>query len=472
MPVRRTLLALIPAALAAPALPQPARAALPAAEEIADIAEAAMVYGLPMVMNYGVVFEYFIDRANPAFKAGFNTLYNTARVYTPADTTIVTPNSDTPYSFVQMDLRAEPFVFCAPAIEAGRYWSLQVIDWYTFNVGYAGSRTTGNAAGCVMVVGPRWQGETPPGIARVIRSGTDFATGLIRTQLFRPDDIEAVRRIQAGYRAQPLSAFLNRPAPPAPPAIVWPRITAEMAERDPFGILAFVLQFAPPIGDAAMEAPLRERFARIGIAAGQPFQADSLTPAQRAALAEGARRGMARIAAARGGLGVVENGWQVATRAFGDRAMIAGDWARRAAAAQAGIYGNDAAEALYPMLLADDAGERPDTGRHRYALTFPPGALPPANAFWSVTMYDGKTQLLVANPLDRYLINTPMLDGMRRDADGGLTLHLQKDSPGAEREPNWLPAPDGPAFIVMRLYWPRDEALTGAWKPPALRRLP
>jgi len=134
----------------------------------------------------------------------------------------------------------------------------------------------------------------------------------------------------------------------------------------------------------------------------------------------------------------------------------------------AGIYGNDAAEELYPLLSTDTAGNKPDCSANRYTLTFPPGQLPPSNAFWSVTMYDGKTQLLVANPLDRYLINSPMLPNLKKNPDGSLTLYLQKESPGAAKESNWLPAPDGPIYVVMPLYWPKEAALDGSWKPPAV----
>jgi hypothetical protein len=147
-----------------------------------------------------------------------------------------------------------------------------------------------------------------------------------------------------------------------------------------------------------------------------------------------------------------------------------GDFVRRAAAAAAGIYGNDAVEALYPLLATDSEGKKPDTSASRYTLTFPAGGLPPVNAFWSVTKYDGKTQLLVSNPLNRYLVNSPMLPGLKKNADGSLTITIQKDSPGADLEANWLPAPDGPIYLVMRLYWPKDSALNGTWKPPALIR--
>src|SRR5271154_5800199 len=152
--------------------------------------EDAFIYGFPMVMNYTVFYQYFIDKSSGQYKAPLNTLYNTAEVYTPKDTAVVTPNSDTPYSFIAMDLRAEPFVVCNPEIEKSRYFSVQLIDWYTFNFGYMGSRTTGNGAACGMIIGPGWKGKQPGGIAKVFRSGTDFAIALIRTQLFNAGDIE------------------------------------------------------------------------------------------------------------------------------------------------------------------------------------------------------------------------------------------------------------------------------------------
>jgi hypothetical protein len=193
------------------------------------------------------------------------------------------------------------------------------------------------------------------------------------------------------------------------------------------------------------------------------------TPEQKYQLAAGIKSGLEKIKHKVATLGKDENGWRVGA-AQGDRAFYHGDWTLRAAAAMAGIYGNDAAEALYPLLATDSDGNKPDCGKNRYTLTFPAGQLPPVNAFWSVTMYDGKTQLLIENPINRYLINSPMLPKMKRNADGSLTIYLQKDSPGKGKESNWLPAPDGPIYVVMRLYWPRVEALKGEWKPPAVVR--
>ncbi len=438
--------------------------------ETAKIAEQAIVYGLPLVMNYGVFYAYFVDKSGPEFKAEPNHLYNTPRVYTPQDTAIVTPNSDTPYSFVAMDLRAEPFVVCNPTIEKSRYFSLQLVDMYTFNYGYMGSRTTGNDAACAMITGPNWRGEKSEGIAKVFQSETDFSFAIIRTQLFNPADIDNVKAIQAGYRGMTLSQFQNKPAPAPAPGIAWPKIDKAMADANPFAYLNFVLSLSPPTGPAAVEIPLRARFAKIGVEAGKPFNIDKLTPEQRMEIGAGVKSGLQKIKETVGQLGVEENGWRVATHGFGDRQAYGGDYALRAAAAMAGIYGNDAVEALYPLLATDSNGKKPDTSVNRYTLTFPAGQLPPVNAFWSVTMYDGKTQLLIENPINRYLINSPMLPDMKKNADGSLTLYIQKDPPGADKESNWLPAPDGPDYIVMRLYWPKQAALDGSWKPPSVQQ--
>jgi hypothetical protein len=397
-------------------------------------------------------------------------MFNIGRVYTPKDTAIVTPNSDTPYSFVGADLRAEPLVLSVPEVEKGRYYAVQLVDMYTFNYGYIGSRTTGNGAGTYMLAGPNWKGETPPGINKVFPCETDFSLVGYRTQLFGPTDIDNVKKIQAGYKAQTLSAFLKQPAPAAAPEINWPKIDKKLAETDPFAYLNFVLQFCPASGPAEVEKPLRARFAKIGSEAGKPFALDKLTPEQKGDLEQGVKGALEKIKQKVATIGTDENGWRVATSGFGDRAMYKGDWTLRAAAAMAGIYGNDAVEALYPMLATDSDGNKPDCSKNRYTLTFPKDQLPPVNAFWSVTMYDGKTQLLIENPINRYLINSPMLPDLKKNPDGSLTLYIQKDSPGQEKESNWLPAPDGPIYVVMRLYWPQEAALKGEWKPPAVMR--
>ena len=190
------------------------------AAEARTIAKEAYVYGFPMVDNYRIQYAYFEDSKKFEYKAPWNHLVNTPRVYTPADTAIQTPNSDTPYSWLGMDLRTEPMVLTVPQIEKDRYFAVQLIDWYTFNFAYIGSRTTGNDGGSFLIAGPNWKGETPKGVKNVIRSETEFVFAAYRTQLFRPDDLDNVKKVQAGYKAEPLSAFLGQPTPAAGPRLI------------------------------------------------------------------------------------------------------------------------------------------------------------------------------------------------------------------------------------------------------------
>ena len=383
-----------------------------------DDYQQAYIYGFPMIAAYKAMYQFNVDKTNSQYRGPFNTVISDARVFTPKDTAIVTPNSDTPYSMVQADLRAEPLVFCVPKIEKSRYYSIQLADLYTFNYGFVGTRTTGNDAGCFMVAGPDWKGETPKGIKQVFHSETQFTLMIYRTQLFSPKDIDNVKKIQAGYTAQPLSAYLKQPAPPAPPAIDFPTFTEDAFKTDFPKFLNFLLQFAP---EPPEEKELRAKFAAIGIAPGKPFDFSKLSDAQKAELGLGLKEGYDAIKKRVGEMGTDVNGWRVGS-AFGNRAFFNGDWLLRAAAADAGIYGLDAEEAMYPMLRSLPDGGALDASKHNFTLTFPAGEYPPVNAFWSVTMYDGKTQLLIENPIDRYLINSPMLPGMKKNPDGSLTL--------------------------------------------------
>ncbi len=438
-------------------------------DEVAKISQEAMLYGLPMVMLYSIMNAYAIDKDSGQFKAPFNSIGNVPKVYTPADTAVITPNSDTPYSFAWLDLRAEPVVLCVPEIEKDRYYSVMLTSQYTFNFGYIGSRATGNGAGCYAVAGPDWTGDTPAGVGKVFVSETEFAIAVYRTQLFSPADIDEVKAIQAKYEVKTLSAFLDEPAPAAAPAVAWPAIDKAKEKEDFFSYLAFLLQFAPATGPAAVEVPLREQFASIGIEAGKPFPTVTLSDADKAAMASVAPHVEELIKAKIMSMGASVNGWVYITKGVGDRAVYDGDWTQRAAVAVAGILGNDPDEAAYALTRDDAQGQPLDGSRTNYTLTFAADALPPVNAFWSVTMYDGKTQLLIDNPINRYLINSPMLPDLKKNADGSLTLYIQKDEPtDPDQKANWLPAPDGPIYMVMRLYWPKEEALNGKWLPPGI----
>jgi hypothetical protein len=290
-------------------------------------------------------------------------------VSSPKDTAIITPNSDTPYSLPWLDLRAEPIVLSVPAVEKSRYYSVMLEDGNTFIYGYIGSRATGSEAGDYMVVGPDWKGEVPEGIKKIFHSGTQFSLVAYRTQLFNPEDMPNVVKIQSGHGVKPLSGFLGQPAPGPAPTIDFPNFDKELVKTKFFDYLEYSLQFAPA---GPEEKEIRAKLARIGVGPDKTFDFDTLSPEQKQAVAADMKAGEAKIA-----------------------------------------------EYL-------------------------------------------KTQL----------INSPMLPDMKKNADGSMTLYIQKDSPGAEKESNWLPAPDGPIYLAMRLYWPRKESPTilpigkGEWKPP------
>ncbi|MBB2992609.1 hypothetical protein FHR72_004110 [Mycolicibacterium iranicum] len=442
----------------------PAPAAQVTPEQARAIAKEAYIYGFPMVDNYRVQYSYFVDKQDPEYKGGWNQIHNSAQVYTPQDTTIQTPNSDTPYSTVGADLRTEPLVLTVPPIQQDRYYSLQFVDGYTYNIAYVGSRTTGNGGGRYLLAGPNWRGEKPEGIDEVIRSDSQLAFVLYRTQLLGPSDIGEVEKIQAGYQVAPLSVFLNQPSPEPAPAIDFvPPLTREQQRTSPqfFETLDFLLDYAP---QQPGEESLRSRFATLGIGTDKGFDADSLSPQMRAAVEGGMADAWAEFDTFK--KTEIDTGKVTSAQLFGTREDLKGNYLYRMAGAELGIYGNTAAEALYPGMLTDSAGE-PLTGANKYTVRFAPDQLPPVNAFWSLTMYELPASRLVENPMGRYLINSPMLPSLVRDPDGGYTFYVQNESPGIERESNWLPAPTGPFQMVLRLYWPKPDALNGTWKAPA-----
>lgn len=433
------------------------------------IAKDAYIYGFPVVDSYRILYSYFVDRSSPEYKADWNEkVANNARVFTAEDKSMQTPNSDTPYSQLGLDLRAEPMVLTMPAVEKNRYYTAEINDLYTFISGYVGSRTTGNDAGSYMIAGPDWKGETPPGIKGVIRSETQLSFVFYRTQLFRPDDIENVKKIQAGYKVQPLSSFLGKPAPPPAPRIDWMKPLSEQEERtslDYFKELNWILQFCPT---HPSETELMGRFAKLGIGRGQSFDRNSFSAEIRKAVEDG------RADAWQANEEIIKkvNAGEISSGdVLGTRESLKNNYLYRMHGTVAGIWGNVKEEAMYPGWYVDSSGAPLDGSRGNYQLHFPAGQLPPVNAFWSLTMYEMPSHLLVANPINRYLINSPMLPELKRDADGGLTLVVQHESPGKGKESNWLPAPSGPFVLVLRMYWPKQEALNGQWKQPRVEKV-
>jgi len=438
--------------------------------EIERIAEEAYIYAYPMIAMYEVMYESSVDTTSALYRAPFNRIWSEARVFTPKDTATVTPNSDTADSMVQLDLRTEPMVLCVPAIPRDRYYSVQLVDMYRFNYAYIGSRTTGNRGGCYMVTGPNWKGDAPPAIGTIFHAETEFSLAIYRLELFGSADVGTAKVIQAQYRVEPLSSFAKQRPPAAPAKPDFPAYSNDAVGIGFIRYLNFLLQFCPVVPE---EEQMRARFAAIGIAPGKPFAAGTLPDRRRAAIERGVARASERIRQRSETLraGMDANGWSVAAP-FGDRAFYHLDYLLRAAAVRAGLSGIDGAETLYAVATVDSDNEDLDGSKYRYTIRFGPEHLPPVHAFWSLTIYDGVTQRLVPNPIHRYRIDSSTLPTLRTHLDRSFAIEIQRDSPMSKTAANWLPAPNGPICLVMRLYWPKTEALDGMWKPPPIQRQP
>lgn len=431
------------------------------------IAKEAYLYGFPVVQMYRTLYTQAIDKGGVNYKAPFNQIGNTTQVLTPKDTVFPSPNADTPYSFVWMDLRREPLVLTLPKIEDDRYYSVQLIDLYTQNIAYLGTRSTGNNGGHYMIAGPDWKGQQPVDVDRVVYSESNIAYALYRTQLFDEKDLNKVRQIQDGYKVQPLSGYVKQAAPPKVAKIEWPKPMATMTEGPQlFRYLNFMLAFAAPQDS---EKELLARFATIGIAPGAPFKVKQLTAEQRKALEDGIADAKAEFAALKKDR--IDTRQVTSADLYGSRDHLQNNYLYRYAGAETGMFGNSSDEAAYFKYLVDSEGKPANGARHSYTVHFAKDQLPPADAFWSLTMYDARTRLLVPNHKKRYLINSRMLPALKRDADGGLTLALQHHEPPKAEQSNWLPAPPGPFYAVLRVYLPKPEVGNGQWKLPPLTPL-
>ncbi len=443
--------------------------------EAKQIAKEVYIYDFPMVLNYKTMYMYAVNEKSPEYKGPFNHLACEARLFTPEDKAVVTPNADTPYCMFWVDLRQEPMVISVPEMEPGRYYSFQLIDLYTHNFAYIGTLTTGNGSGKYLIAGPGWKGQKPEGINEVIHCETDIFFVIVRTQLFNPEDMDNVKKIQGEYDLKGLSAYLGRQTPPAAPKINFPEWKeGEQFNAGAFAYIDFMLSLITPVEE---EKELMKRFAKIGLGTDKTFDINTFSPEMADAIQAGVEEGFAELEA------FVKREAQdplSSAKTFGTREFLKESAAKnyslpdfhimRAVAAHMGLYGNSGAEAIYPLYMIDSDGAPLNASGNKYTLTFSQENLPPTKAFWSLTMYDGKTQLFIHNPLDRYLLNSTSMDQFVKEDDGSIIFYIQKDSPGKNKEANWLPAPDGPLYIVMRLYGPEADALEGKWTPPALQK--
>lgn len=435
--------------------------------ETKDIAIDTYVYGYPLVLME-VSRRVMTNAAEPGRNAApVNQFYHWRRIPDPSFTDVVRPNADTLYSSMWFDVENEPVIVHVPDSQAS-YYLLPMLDMWTDVFASPGKRTTGTREQTFAIVGPNWRGSLPDGV-REIRAPTPNGWLIGRTQVNGKLDYPAVHNFQDGITAVPLSAYGKDYTPPK--GTVDPNIdmsspaeqVAAMSPKDYFTTLTEAMRKAPPHPN---DYPMLARMQRIGITPGHAFDFDNAPIEVKNAMEEAPAGAKKRIdeAIERGSRDV--NGWAMASQPIGTYGT---DYAKRAAIARFGLGANTIEDAFYPTMGGNFSKETADSAK-RYVLHFDKDQLPPARAFWSVTAYD-KDQRFAENPIDRYALGDR--DPLVFNSDGSLDLYLQRQSPGLEREANWLPTPkEGPFSLTMRLYWPKREAFDGTWTPPQLTQTP
>ena len=427
-------------------------------DQARELARQAYIFAYPML-------EHYKTMSVQAIKLGlFNQFYHSKMLRGPDYKDVVRPNNDNIYSALWLDLRSEPFVVSVPAVE-DRYYSFQMIDMYTHNFAYVGTRSTGTGAKTFMICGPFWEGETPSGVDYVFESEGLFVLCLIRITVDEQasGDLEKVLNLQKEHKLQPLSSYLGVLPPSETLSDIFPIYSQSKAESvefiSYFNFLLDHLEIHPT------ERELIEEFGQIGIAPGRDFNPDSIEEAILEAMKEGIREAVYLIENPGETVGISKNGWNLTKRIFGNREEMQGKYVVRACAAYLGLYGNSLEEAYCPNSLLDGDGDLYDGSRYNYALLFKSDELPPIEdkGSWSITMYN-EDQFMVANSLNRYSIGDRT--NLVYEEDGSLVIYIQHESPGAEKESNWLPAPDGVFSVSMRIYLPSPLALDPLYCPP------
>jgi hypothetical protein len=409
------------------------------------VAMEAVIYGLPCVYQYREMFAQAVDPASPRY-VGFNRFAHGRDLAGPDYKAFKTPNSDTLYSNAWLDLTGGPVLVETPDVPL-KYYTLNLLDMFS-NASNIGTRTFGSKAGRYLIAPASWKGEPPRGVT-LFRVATPHAWILMRVFAQTPSEVAAARRVQDGVRITPLAPSAAGGAYPPP--------DAETA----FGFLKVLDHVLRTDGHPEQEDALVYRFRAIGVGGPEPFDPERLDAETRAGLEAGFDDAMKVIVASRAQLGApTGTGWSRV-----EKARYGFNYLSRATVNYVGLGANVDTENLSFNTFADEAGRPLDGSKGDYRLSFRP---PPVNAFWSVTLYDAGTLALHPNPARRYLINdrTP---GLKTNSDGSIDLRIQHGRPGEAA--NWLPAPDGPFYLVVRSYLPKPEMITGGWRPEPVVRV-
>ncbi|TYL87484.1 DUF1254 domain-containing protein [Bradyrhizobium rifense] len=455
-------------------MPLPANAQAVTPEEAQQIAEDAYIYGYSLITTEVTRVQMSNVPKVEGLTAPTGQFINIPR-YPPADYRGVSaPNADTLYSLGWLDL-TEPQVFSHPDM-GNRFYLFEVTDlWMSDSESSPSRRTADGKAANYLFTGPGWKGEVPAGMKQ-FPMATRYMVILGRTYADGTEqDYKAVNELQAQYKITPLSSWGKSYTPVAPPVNPNPGfsmtdkpqpVIIAMGTEGYFNLLAKLMGGdAPP---AAGDGPILASMAKIGIVPGKPFEMSKLDPAVQAALKDIPQSALKKIEDNKAALGGIIDGW-VVTKGLGTYGPDS--YMMRAVVAAFGWPANQQRDAVYPYTETDSTGQKL-TGANKYTLTFAKDATPPVNGFWSITMYMiDQGWWFVPNPLNKFTVS--LRDNPKFSADGSLTLYLQDESPGKDKEANWLPAPKGEFIPMLRMYWPKDESpsiLNGSWKPPAVQK--
>lgn len=436
-------------------------------QQAGAIAVDAYVYFYPLITMDVTRKQFTNIEPGKMIGRGPMNMFQNMLTYPAADMrAVVRPNFDTLYSSAWLDMSKEPMVVSAPDTN-GRYYLLPMLDMWTNVFASPGWRTTGTQAGNFLLTPPGWSGTVPSDMTR-IEAPTPVVWIIGRTKTDGPPDYEAVNKIQAGYKITPLSQWGKPPVVPSvtidptvdmttPPKVQVDTMSAEKF----FAYAAELLKTIPP---QVTDQPIIAQLKKLGFEPGKSFDVQKLDPAIRKGLAGAPEQAQKLMTWKVASLARVANGWSMNTDTMG---VYGNYYLKRAIVAQLGLGANLPEDAIYPLNLADEAGSALD-GVNNYTISFTKDTAPPANAFWSITLYD-RDGFQVANPLNRFAVSSWM--PFKYNSDGSLDLYFQNGSPGADKEANWLPAPKGPFNLTMRLYAPKSDALTGKWNPPPVTRV-
>jgi hypothetical protein len=440
--------------------------AAPSAEEAKKIAIDAYIYGYPLV-TMEMTRRVMTNVVEPAGSHAPMGQFLRMRKYPDASFKDITaPNADTLYSTAWLDLAKEPYVLSIPD-EDGRYFLMPMLSGWTDVFQVPGKRTTGTKAQTYAITGPNWKGKLPHGVKQ-LKSPTDMAWILGRTYCTgTPEDYKACHAIMDKYKLVPLSAYGKNYSPPK--GTVDPSIDEKTPVREQvnafstsayFNLLAKLMKDNPP---AAADAPMVAKMAELGIVPGEPFDVNKLGSATADALQSAPKEGFKKIMGHFRNAGTDEGGWVFTT----NTGIYGTDYLQRALVTAIGLGANRPQDAVYPTSEVD-ADAKPYNGANKYVLHFDKGKTPPADGFWSLTMYNGD-YFFVANPLNRFTLSAR--NALKKNADGSVDLYIQNENPGSAKESNWLPAPEGKFILMLRLYWPKEKPpsiIDGTWHPPAV----